>query len=344
MHSAVHIPLRSQPVPACLLLDALLAVCYQVGHSSPYMDAWKPPMSPHCCGHRVAMALTCWVLPVVFAGCGAQERTVPTTVIRVEGSDTMVNVAQAWAEQYHRKHQDISVQVLGGGSGVGIASLIDDNCDLANTSRKMKPDEIKAAKDRHQGREPKEFIVGWDALAIYVHKRNPLDSISKEELADLYGESGTLTTWSQLGVSESALGTDFITRINRQSGSGTYSYFREAVLGKKKDLKLASLDANGSKDAVSLAARYPSTIGYSGMGYATHDVKVLKVSKRRGEPGVAPTVENANNGSYPITRPLQIYVIGEPTGAIKDYLDWIVSPEGQKVVLDLGYVPIKRKK
>jgi len=132
-----------------------------------------------------------------------------------------------------------------------------------------------------------------------------------------------------------------IIRINRQSGSGTYSYFREDILGKGKDLKLASVDANGSKDAVSLVSRTPSAIGYSGMGYATNDVKVLNVSKRRNEPGAAPTVENANNGSYPITRPLQIYVLGVPTGPIKDYLDWILSPEGQKVVLDLGYVPVK---
>ena len=112
-------------------------------------------------------------------------------------------------------------------------------------------------------------------------------------------------------------------------------------MGKGKDLKLASVDANGSKDAVSLVSRTPSAIAYSGMGYATDDVNVLRVSKRRGEPGAAPTVENANNGSYPITRPLQIYVIGEPTGAVKDYLDWILSPEGQKVVFDLGYVPVK---
>jgi len=296
-------------------------------------------MSTHDRRHLVAMAVVCWVLPAPFLGCGNRGNSVPTTVIRVEGSDTMVNIAQAWAEEYHEKHPDVSVQVLGGGSGVGIASLIDGNCDLANTSRKMKPDEIDAARKRRGG-EPKEIIVGKDALAIYVHKRNPLNSISKEELADLYGEEGTLTKWSELGVPEGTLGADVITRINRQSGSGTYSYFREAVLGKGKDLKLASVDANGSKDAVSLVSHTPSAIGYSGMGYGTDKVKTLKVSERRGEPGVAPTVENANNRSYPITRPLQIYVIGEPTGPVKDYLDWILSPEGQKVVFDLGYVPV----
>jgi phosphate transport system substrate-binding protein len=296
-------------------------------------------MSPLNRGHSIAMAAACGALLSLLCGCSDHGERVPITVIRVEGSDTMVNVAQAWAEQYHRKHPDVSVQVLGGGSGVGIASLIDGNCDLANTSRKMKPDEIAAARKRRGG-EPREIIVGKDALAIYVHKRNPLNSISKEELADLYGEEGNLTKWSELGVPEGTLGTNVITRINRQSGSGTYSYFREDVLGKGKDLKLASVDANGSKDAVSLVSHTPSAIAYSGMGYATDNVKLLRVSKRRGEPAAAPTVENANNGSYPITRPLQVYVIGQPVGAVKDYLDWILSPEGQKVVFDLGYVPI----
>jgi phosphate transport system substrate-binding protein len=282
--------------------------------------------------------LVCSLLLTPACGC---RRAADTKVgIRNEGSDTMVNIAEAWAEQYHKERPDIRIQVLGGGSGVGIASLIDGNCDLANTSRKMKKDEIEAAKKK-RGAEPKETVVGYDALAIYIHKQNPLDSISIEELADLYGEEGQTTLWSQLGVPVGTLGVDKIVRINRQSGSGTYAYFREAVLGKGKDLKLASVDANGSKDAVSLVSRTPSAIGYSGMGYKTDDVKTLKVSKRRGEPGVAPTVENARNGSYPITRPLQVYTIGDPTGAVKEYLDWILSPEGQKIVVELGYVPAK---
>jgi len=178
-------------------------------------------------------------------------------------------------------------------------------------------------------------------LAIYVHKRNPLESISLEELADLYGEEGKLTKWSELDVPAGTPGTDKIIRINRQSGSGTYFYFREAVLGKGKDMKLGSVGANGSKDAVSLISRTPAAIGYSGMGYATDEVKMLKVSRRRGEPGVAPTVENARSGAYPITRPLQIYTIGEPTGPVKEYLDWILSPEGQEIVFQLGYVPLE---
>jgi phosphate transport system substrate-binding protein len=292
----------------------------------------------YCC-----LAVGCGALLVLSFGCGRGQNAGNASAgktIRVEGSDTMVNVAQAWAEQYHRKHPTISVQVLGGGSGVGIASLIDGNCDLADTSRKMKDSEIQRAK-ANRGTDPKEIIVGYDALAIYVHKDNPLDSISMEELAEIYGEDGKVTKWSQMGVKDGKLAGQDITRVSRQSSSGTYTYFREVVLGLGKDFKLGSIDQSGSKDVVALVSRTPSAIGYSGMGYNTPEVKMLKVSKKRGQPGAAPTVENARNGSYPITRPLQIYVIGEPAGTIKEYLDWILSPEGQKVVLELGYVPAK---
>jgi len=268
------------------------------------------------------------------SGCGRSDQG-----IRMEGSDTMVNVAQAWAENYGRKHPEVNVQVLGGGSGVGIASLIDGNCDLANASRKMEDKEIQRVKAK-QGVEPKEYLVGYDALAIYVHRNNPLESISLEELAEIYGEGGKVSRWPQLGVDSKVLGSGEITRVSRQNSSGTYAYFREAVLGKGRDYKLGTIDQSGSKDVVALIANTPSAIGYSGMGYETPAVKMLKVSKRRGEPGVSPTVEHAKQGTYPITRPLLIYTVGEPEGRVKTFLDWILAREGQKVVLDLGYVPL----
>ena len=247
----------------------------------------------------------------------------------------MVNIAQAWAEQYNTRHAEVSVQVLGGGSGVGIASLIEGNCELANTSRKMKDQEIEKAKARH-GLEPVEHIVGYDALGVYVHPSNPRDTISMEELAEIFGAHGTVTRWSQLGVG--GMPRDQIIRVSRQNSSGTYAFFREVVLG-KQDFKLGSIDANGSKDVVALISRTPGAIGYSGMGYSTPGVKMLNVSRRPGERGIAPTMANAQNGSYPITRPLQIYTLGEPQGEVKKYLDWIKSPAGQSVVLELGYVP-----
>jgi len=275
----------------------------------------------------------------VLCTCGGCGRGQGGNVIRVEGSDTMVNLAQAWAERYHEKHSFVSVQVLGGGSGVGIASLIDGNCDMANCSRAMREKELQRVEAK-RGKDAREFIVGYDALAVYVHKDNPLESISLEELAEIYGEGGGIESWSQLGVEVPGCRNGKITRVSRQNNSGTYAYFREAVLGKARDYKLGSIDQSGSKDVVALVSRTPCAIGYSGMGYATDEVKMLKVSRRKGEPGVAPTMENAQDDSYPITRPLRIYTVGEPTGLVKEYLDWILSPEGQKVVEELGYVPV----
>jgi phosphate transport system substrate-binding protein len=284
------------------------------------------------------------VLLILASGCG---RSTPgkgdtgKSVIRVTGSDTMVNVATAWAAKYHEKHPDISVQVSGGGSGVGIAHLIDGTCDVANTSRKMTESELKAAQAK-RGVEPKETIVGYDCLAIYTNKQNPLESISIDQLAEIYGEGGKITNWSQFDVDKEKGFAGKITRVSRQNSSGTYEYFREAVLGKERDYKLGSVDQSGSKDVVALVSRTPSAVGYSGMGYRTPEVKLLKVAKRTGEPGVEPTVASAKDGSYPITRPLQIYTVGEPAGLVKEYLDWILSPEGQKIVLDQGYVPVSK--
>ena len=209
------------------------------------------------------------------------------------GSDTMVNVAQAWAEKYHAKHPEVSVQVLGGGSGVGIASLIDGNCDMANASRKMEGKGNRSRSRRSAASSPRRFVVGFDALAVYVHKDNPLDSISMDELAEIYGEGGRITKWSQLGVDSKPLGNDEIMRVSRQNSSGTYECFREAVLGKTGKYKLGSLDQSGSKDVVALVAHTPGAIGYSGMGYVTPEVKMLKISKHKGGPAIAPTVENA---------------------------------------------------
>jgi phosphate transport system substrate-binding protein len=281
-------------------------------------------------------------IPPLF-GCTRDSGKEAIVTIRVEGSDTMVNIAEAWAERYFQLHPEVRVQVLGGGSGVGIASLIGGNCDLANSSRAMKDDEIEKATAKH-GVKPKAIIVGYDALALYVHRQNPLDTISLDQLAEIYGWDGQITHWSQLGVGSPQ--RDVIVRVSRQAGCGTYSYFREAVLAQRKnpEYKLGSVDQSGSKAVVALVSKTPCAIGYSGMGYATPEVKMLSVSRHAGEPGIAPTAENAKKADqkqrYPITRPLLIYTAGEPTGAIKEYLDWILSAEGQNIVRELGYVPV----
>jgi phosphate transport system substrate-binding protein len=282
-------------------------------------------------------------LAALLPGCnpsGSATKDKEGTTIRVKGSDTMVNVAKAWADKYYEKRPDVSVQVSGGGSGVGIAALINDTCDMADTSRKMKDAEIEQVKQK-RGAEPIEHIVGFDSIAMYVSKENPLESISMEELAEIYGDAGTITKWSQLGVTMPE-GKDEIVRVSRQNSSGTYVFFREHVLGEKRDYKPGAVEQSGSKDVVALVENTVSAIGYSGMGYKTPEVKVLKVSRKKGEPGVEPTVENTKNGTYPITRPLQIYTVGQPTGPVKEYLDWIVSPEGQQIVLEQGYVSLTK--
>lgn len=284
---------------------------------------------------------------LVVAGCrpkgadstGAAGGARPTT-IQNKGSDTMVNVAQVWAEEYKKQNPHVDVEVSGGGSGVGIAALLRGTIDIANASRDMKLEE-KAQARKHTGKDPKEFVVGFDALAVYVHKDNPLNEITLEQLAGIYAEGGAITKWSDLGVKVPG-GQDAIVRISRQSSSGTYEFFREHVLD-KKDFKLGSRDMNGSKEVVELVGSTTSAIGYSGLGYnEPGKVKMLKIAARKGEPAVEPSVATTLNKKYPIARPLLVYTLGEPQGELKKYIDWILGDAGQAVVEKSGYVPLRR--
>ena len=263
--------------------------------------------------------------------------------IVVDGSDTMVNLCQAWAEAYSKTNQGIKIQVSGGGSGVGINHLIDGTIHMATSSRKLSDTEVKRFKQKHADKEPKEHIVGLDALAIYVHTSNPYESISIEELSEIYGDGGKISKWSQMGKNHPACPTDEIRRVSRQNSSGTYAYFREHILGKGRDFKDGSIDQSGSKDVVKLVANTPCAIGYSGVGYKTSEVKVLKVSKKKGETGIEPSEKTALDGTYPISRPLFIYTPGEPTGNLKSFIDWCRGPEGQKIVREVGYIPLEKK-
>ncbi len=271
------------------------------------------------------------------ANSGAGEQTASSQTIQVEGSDTMVNLAQAWSEKYQDENSDITIEVSGGGSGVGISSLIQGLADMANASRKMK-DKEKARAENELGVAPAEYIVGQDALAVYVHKDNPLEEITLEQLEAIYADGGNISKWSELGVTVPG-GADEIVRVSRQNNSGTYAYFREAVL-QDNDFKLGSIDLSGSSDVVSMVEKTVSSIGYSGMGYATDNVKMLKIKKTDDSDAVAPKAENVINGTYPIARPLLIYTAGEPEGALKTYLDWIMGENGQAIISEMGYVPV----
>jgi phosphate transport system substrate-binding protein len=271
-------------------------------------------------------------------GCGSGDRA-SRTVLQNKGSDTLVNVAQAWAENYKDVNAKVAVAVTGGGSGTGISALINGTVDLANASRKMKEKEIQMARDN--GVEPKEFIVGFDALAVFVHHDNPAESFTLAQLAEVYGEHGTTETWSQLGLTVPGCSSDEIVRVSRQNNSGTYVYFKGAVLGKKRDYKLGSRDMHGSKDVVDLVEHTPCAIGYSGLAYAIPEVKMPCIIDGEDGDCVSPSTETALDGTYPIARPLMMYTAGEPTGAVKEYLDWILSEEGQCIIKDKGYAPVR---
>lgn len=260
------------------------------------------------------------------------------------GSDTMVNLAIAWADAYSKVDPTVSVEVNGGGSGQGVAALINGSCDIANSSRAFEEKEIADFKSKYPGKEPKEFMVGYDALSVFVHKDNPMTEISIDELQQLYMKDGKLSKWSELGVSSipGAKGDDVIL-VSRQNNSGTYHYFREAIVGKKNEMRNGTVDMNGSKDVVDLISKTPNAIGYSGMGYATPAVKHLKVSKKKGDKAVEPTIATTLDKSYPIARPMFMYTSGEPAPHVKKYLDWILADAGQKIVADTGYVPLPKK-
>jgi phosphate transport system substrate-binding protein len=260
------------------------------------------------------------------------------TLIQNKGSDTLVNVAQAWAETYREINPDVAVAVTGGGSGTGIAAMINGTVDIANASRAMKQKEVDLAKEK--GQEPIQHVVGYDALAVFLHQDNPIDELSIEQLAEVYGEDGETAVWTDLGVEVPGCRDQEMVLVSRQNNSGTYAYFRSAVLGKKRDYKLGTRDMHGSKDVVDLVEKTPCAIGYSGLAYATDHIKMACIIDKEGNPCVSPSVETASDRTYPIARPLFMYTNGEPEGDIKAYLDWILSDAGQCIILEKGYAPV----
>jgi phosphate transport system substrate-binding protein len=260
-------------------------------------------------------------------------------LIQNKGSDTLVNVAQAWAEAYPEVNPEVAVSVSGGGSGTGIAAMINGTVDIANASRKMKEKEMKLAQKN--GQNPVEHVVGYDALAVFVHKNNPASSLSLQQLKDIYGRDPKATKWSDLGLKVPGCGSDEIIVVSRQNNSGTYAYFKEAVLGKKGKYRTGTLDMHGSKDVVDLVEKTPCAIGYSGLAYATDHLKMVCIATETGGDCVDPSVKTATDRSYPIARPLFMYTNGEPKGEIKNYLDWILSDVGQCIIVDKGYAPVR---
>jgi phosphate transport system substrate-binding protein len=283
------------------------------------------------------------LLIAILTACGSNGTggsSSSRVVLQNKGSDTLVNVAQAWAEAYKDVNPNVAIAVTGGGSGTGISALLNGTVDLANSSRSLKDKELALAEKN--GFSPVENIVGYDAVAVFLHPDNPINEFSIEQLAAIYGEGGAFSAWSDLGIEVPGCPSSEIVRVSRQNNSGTYVYFKSAVLGKKGEYKLGSRDMHGSKDVVHLVENTPCAIGYSGLAYANEHVKMPCIQKDADSECVAPTVETASDRSYAIARPLFMYTRGAPEGAVKEYLDWIKSETGQCIIVDKGYAPVSK--
>lgn len=266
----------------------------------------------------------------------AQAKAEPAVTIQNKGSDTLVNLALAWAEHYMADHPHVRISVTGGGTGTGIAAMINSTVDIANASREMKPEELGAA--RKNGSEPVEFTVARDAIAVVVHPQNPVQGLTLQQVSDIY--TGKITNWREVGGEDRP-----IVLLSRESNSGTYVYFLEHVvrLGRKSDLLFSpeTLLMPSSEGISAEVRQNPNAIGYDGLGYVTDDQKTVAIARAAGEPYVLPSVATVNDGTYPISRSLFMYTRGEPQGEIKAYLDWILG-EGQALVADVGFVPLLR--
>lgn len=258
--------------------------------------------------------------------------------IQVKGSDTMVNLAQAWAEKYMEENPTEFVAVTGGGSGTGISSLISGTCDITMSSRNIKEKEIALAKQK--GIEPYEIKVALDGLAVVVNPKNPVSKLTLEQLAQIF--TGKITNWKELGGEDKK-----IVILSREVNSGTHVYFKEHVLRKndpssKEEFAPGALLLPSSQAIADEIAANRGSIGYYGMGYICAKQKAILVANDEKSEYIAPTIENVVNGKYPISRPLFLYTNGSPQGLVKKFVDFTLSEEGQDIVLKTDFVPISR--
>ncbi len=275
------------------------------------------------------------IAAIALAGCGSSDGTSAdsgtdsvTGSLTVQGSDTMVNLAQAWAEAYQTAEPGVSISVTGGGSGTGIASLINGTVDFANASREMKSEEIEQVKA--VGVSPVETEVAKDGIVVLVNPANTVDDLTVEQLGRIY--RGEILNWKELGGADAA-----IVLLGRDTSSGTYEYFKEEVVGKDSEYAKSMKNLQSSQAIVDEVGKNANAIGYVGIGYENDATKPVRVE------GVAASIDTVLDGTYPLSRGLYMYSSGEPEGARKAYLDWIISAEGQKVVADQGFVPLHKQ-
>lgn len=288
----------------------------------------------------IPSAIVIFVL-LFSVSCGPASSSAETasdssaTYIENKGSDTIVNLALAWAERYQAEHPEVRISVTGGGSGTGIASLINGTVDIANASRQIKEEEIAEAQGN--GVEPVEHIIARDAIAVIVNPENSVRELTLKQISDIY--SGKIRNWSEVGGEDRP-----IVRLSRETNSGTHVYFLETVLrlGNSDDKTLFSMDTlllPSSEGIIAEVRQNPNAIGYDGLGYVPDDLKMIAIAEEEGGAYVLPAIPTVNDKTYPIARDLYMYTDGEPTGIVKEYLDWILGPEAQEIVAELGFVP-----
>jgi phosphate transport system substrate-binding protein len=268
--------------------------------------------------------------------CGALVVALSSTVssqekLTVKGSDTMVILAQRWAERYMSLKNNVTIQVTGGGSGTGISALINGTTDICNSSREMKPSERDKLKQRF-GTRGIEIKCAKDGLSVYVHESNPVKELTLSQVKDIY--TGIIKNWQAVGGAN-----ERIVLYSRENNSGTYVYFKDNVLA-GEDFAASTMNLPGTASVVNAVAKDKNGIGYGGAAYGK-GIRELKIKRDSNSPAVAPTKETVASSEYPITRYLYMYVKNRPTGVMKEYVDWILSDEGQKVVNEVGYFPIR---
>jgi phosphate transport system substrate-binding protein len=264
----------------------------------------------------------------LIAGCVAPE---DQQTITIKGSDTMVLLGQRWAEVYMKEHPQVAVQVTGGGSGTGIAALINGTTDICQASRPMTGEEKTTAKEQRKA-EVVEIPVALDALAIYLNKQNPIEQLTMDQVRRIF--LGEVTNWKDVGGPDAG-----IVLYGRENSSGTYVFFKEHVLA-NGDFAARYQGLPGTAAVINAVTKDPSGVGYGGIGYAT-DVKTIAVAKETGASAIAPSMENVLDNTYPLSRHLFWYTAGTPAGAMKELADWVLSPDGQKIVTDVGYYPLR---
>ncbi len=279
-----------------------------------------------------------WILPLFAAaaiwGCGGGESAgTASKSITIKGSDTMVILGQRWAETYMKEHPDIRIQVTGGGSGTGIAALINGGTDICEASRPMKDSEKTLVRNR-QGKDVKEIPVALDGVAIYVPESSTIQSLTKAQLKSIY--TGTITNWRDVGGKDQRL-----VAYSRENNSGTYVFFKEHVLN-NQDFARDVQTLPGTAAIVNAVSKDPASLGYGGIAYAS-GIKALAIKNDESSEAVAPSMETVDSGKYPLSRQLFFYTIGEPSSEIKAFIDWVLSPEGQKICEAVGYYPLVRK-